>query len=93
MDHTGAKNHNVKVVIRQLDDGSYLAESRNPKASALGETREDALLNLQEEVTLRLEHPYPGGFGGDFTAEALFVSFEVEEADGSPDREAPTGTL
>ncbi len=75
----------VKVSVKQLDDGSYLAESRTPKVKVFGETFEDALLNLQEEVTLRLEHAYPGGFGGDFTAETLFVSFEVEGVDFSGD--------
>ncbi|CAN5780686.1 hypothetical protein BH24DEI2_BH24DEI2_22580 [soil metagenome] len=84
MDCPGVKDHTVKVAIKQLDDGRYLAESRVPKASALGETFEDALLNLQEEVTLQREHPYPGGFGGDFTAEALFVSFEVEDEETRP---------
>jgi predicted RNase H-like HicB family nuclease len=67
----------IQVVVRQQDDGRYAAKSNQPPLVAVAETAEEALEQLQEDLTFALESSYGGKFAGDFQAKEMMVTLEV----------------
>ena len=78
MGHT--REVRVRVRLGVVVDGArvvWVARSTTPPLEARGETPEAALEALQEAVLFASQADYPGLFGGDFTASATLVSFDV----------------
>jgi predicted RNase H-like HicB family nuclease len=67
----------IQVLVRQQDDGRYLAQSKVPALVVVAETAEEALEQLQEELTFALESSYGGQFAGNFRAKEMMVTLEV----------------
>lgn len=67
----------IQVTVAQQDDGRYVAKSLQPKLIVVAGTIEEALGQLQEELTFALESSYAGKFGGNFRAQDIMVTLEV----------------
>jgi predicted RNase H-like HicB family nuclease len=69
----------VHVTLRQQDDGRYLASCLEPRLAVVAESEDEAIEQLQEELTFALESAYAGKFAGNFRAKDVMVTLEVEK--------------
>jgi predicted RNase H-like HicB family nuclease len=69
----------IQVRVRQQDDGRYVAQSVQPKILVVADSREEALEQLQDELTFALESGYTGTFAGNFQAKELLVTLNITE--------------
>jgi predicted RNase H-like HicB family nuclease len=69
----------IQVKVRQQDDGRYVAQSLQPKILVVADSREEALEQLQDELTFALESSYPGTFAGDFQTKELMITLAITE--------------
>jgi predicted RNase H-like HicB family nuclease len=67
----------IQVTVTQQDDGRYVAKSVQPKLRVIADTVEEAVGQLQEELTFALESSYLGNFAGNFRAQDMMVTLEV----------------
>jgi predicted RNase H-like HicB family nuclease len=71
----------IQVKVRQQDDGRYVAQSFQPRVLVVADTKEEALEQLQEDLTFILESSYPGTFAGNFQTQELMVTLDVVEGE------------
>ncbi len=71
----------IQVTLKQQDDGRYSAQSTQPKILVVADTKEEALEQLQDELTFALESAYPGEFAGNFRARELLVTLDIVEGE------------
>jgi predicted RNase H-like HicB family nuclease len=71
----------IQVKVRQQDDGRYVAQSLQPKVLVVADTKEEALEQLQDELTFALESSYPGTFAGNFQGKELLVTLDIVEGE------------
>jgi predicted RNase H-like HicB family nuclease len=71
----------IQVKVRQQDDGRYVAQSLQPRVLVVADTKEEALEQLQDELTFALESSYPGTFAGNFQAKELLVTLDIVEGE------------
>jgi hypothetical protein len=69
----------IQVKVRQQDDGRYVAQSVQPRVLVVADTKEEALEQLQDELTFALESGYTGRFAGNFQAKELLVTLNIVE--------------
>jgi predicted RNase H-like HicB family nuclease len=67
----------VQVTVIQQDDGRYAAKSQQPALTAVADTVDEAVEQLQEDLTFALESAYSGKFLGNFGAKDMLVTLEV----------------